>query len=180
MLGSSQNRARDEREAGVLAETVRRVVKPRSVSFAYLVVVAILCLVPISLHTPPVVTGILDVKSPGNMGVEVLMHIVALAGTWAAGLFAGAATVTVKGRKWSNHWSTVDGIAVVCVLACGALIYYGVYWAYVSTLGMVAAGGFSPFSQSVLRAVALQYYAALAGTILLGFVFARLLDRRVL
>jgi hypothetical protein len=148
-------------------------------TWAYLVLVVALYFVSLLLPREKPIADPLMLTEPAEANLALIKDVFALVGTWAAGLFAAAAAVAVKGREWSHGWRPLDSVLVVAVLACGVLVYYGIYLGYTGLLGMTESGGISPFAPEIDIAISIQYYAALAGTLLLGLVFSRMLDKRI-
>lgn len=131
------------------------------------------------LHGAKVILAPYTLTDPAAASLDIVKGIATLTGTWAAALFAGAAAIAFKSIEKGDSWPPTDRAMLVAVLACGVLAYYGIYCGHIAMLGMVAAGAFSPLADDISRAVAIQYYAALTGTALLGMIFARMLDRRM-
>jgi hypothetical protein len=161
-------------------EHLRPWLRQHPATCTYVVVALAVFSASLFVHAAKVLDGpILELKEPGDAAIALAKDISTLCGTWAAALLAGAATVCVKGREWSLGWTPVDSIVVIGALAGGVLTYYGIYSAYIAVFAMAAARNFAPLSVDLKFAIATQYYAALGGTLLLGLVFARMLDRRV-
>jgi hypothetical protein len=148
-------------------------------TWAYLALTAIVCLLSQLLPHAKVLDGALPLKDPGESAIGLAKDISSLSGTWAAGLLAATAAVCVKGHEWSRSWSRLDSVMAVVALAGGVLTYFGMYLANIAALAMIAAGAFAPLSQDLMLAIAIQYYSALIGTLILGLVFARMLDHRI-
>jgi hypothetical protein len=161
-----------------MKRTVAKLIPYRATA-AYILLTVIVYLASLALHSSKVLEGVFTLKDAAETAIGLIKDISTLSGTWAAGLIAGAATVCVKGRDWSHGWTAFDSLTVVGVLAGGVLTYYGIYCTYIRLYAMAAAGAFVPLSPDLSVALAIQYYSALSGTLLLGLVFARMLDRRI-
>jgi len=127
-------------------------------------------------HAVPITQKLAD---PSKATLDVLVSITQLISALDAALLGAAATLTVKGRDWSTRWARVDGVLVLFVFICGATSYYGTYLGYVAILGMLAQGMVNPFEVRVQWSLMIQYDGLVLGVFLLGLVFARMLEGRI-
>lgn len=112
------------------------------------------------------------------MLLQTFDSMIGLITTLNTAMLAAAAAVAVKGSQWSRIWTPFDAAVVVCVFICGAISYHGVYVAYVSLLEMIENKALTALGATLQLGFAMQYYGTLAGVLLLGLVFARLVAGR--
>jgi hypothetical protein len=167
------------RQRDVLMRRASRIWSHHMATCAYLIVTAVVYFASLLIPHAKVLDGAIQLKDPAETAVALAKDISALSGTWAAAILGASGIVCVKGHEWSRGWTRLDSLMVVVALAGGVLTYYGMYVASVAMFGMAAAGAFAPLSQDLSFAIAIQYYSALIGTLILGLVFARMLDRKI-
>jgi len=118
-----------------------------------------------------------DIADPGQATLTILQEIMKLVLTLNAAMLAAAGTLVLKGKEWSGGWSRIESVLVILVFLAGVVSYFGVYSCQVSILTMVNVGAMNPLETSLLWALRLQYFGLIAGALLLGLVFALMLDR---
>lgn len=111
--------------------------------------------------------------------VDQLNLLSTLMVTLNTSLITGSLAVAVNGHVWNPRWSVMDRLAVLLVLSSGATVYYGVYMAFAVTLEMIAAGFVDPFQRRLALSLSIQYHAFMAGFLMLGIVFCRILEFRL-
>lgn len=144
----------------------------------YVALVVILLVGVILLPDNPMVPVSSEIKDAGATTITVVNSMIGLMSTLNTTMLAAAAALAVKGRDWSDVWSRADGSILLCTFVAGSVSYYGVYTAYVALLEMVDIGYMSGLAPHLQRGLSTQYYATLAGYVLLGLVFTRMLEGR--
>jgi len=128
-------------------------------------------------NTPVVAT--LKLSDPAKATMDLLLELSKMATTLDTALYAGAATLAIKGKDWSTTWTRFDGVLITLTLLAGAVSYYGVYLGHVASLDMLQASYINPIAPRLQFAIGLQYHGTLVGLFLLGLVFVRMLEYRV-
>ena len=139
-------------------------------------------LVALSFYVPhdDVVGAVQDIPEPGQATLGILQQIMTLVLTLNAAMLAAAGALVVKGGEWSGGgWRRLEGLLVTAVFLCGVTSYFGVYSCQVAILTMVNAGGINPLETGLMWSLRLQYFGLISGALLLGLVFALMIDRRL-
>jgi patatin-like phospholipase/acyl hydrolase len=122
--------------------------------------------------------GAVTIVDPGKAALDVALEVIRFAITLNTAIIAAAAALSVKGADWISDWGIDSSLLVTLTLVGCALSYYGAYSAFSVLLEMSQMGGVDPASDVFAKALAVQYYSALASAIILGASFVRFLDRR--
>jgi hypothetical protein len=118
----------------------------------------------------------LKVTDAAKATLDLVLELSKMATTLNTALYAGAASLAIKGKDWSTTWTRLDGTLIVLTLLAGAISYYGVYLGHVAVLDMLQASYVNPLAPRLQFAIELQYQGTLLGLFLLGVVFVRMLE----
>lgn len=129
--------------------------------------------------SPEAVPASSELGNPATATIDIVKSMITLATTLNTTMLAAAGALVVKGKDWTERWTRIDGVILLCTFVAGALSYYGVYAAYVALLEMVDAGVIGAMAPRLQTGLATQYYATLGGFVLLGLAFTRMLEGRI-
>jgi hypothetical protein len=93
-------------------------------------------------------------------------------------MLAAASALAIRGHDWSSRWEKLDGFFVILSYLAGATSYYGIYIAYVAMLEMIDQKVLGAMNPRLQTGLAIQFYGTIVGFLLLGLVFARMLEQR--
>ena len=121
-----------------------------------------------------------NVTKPDEALLGLIKEMTQLIVALNTSMMAAAAALTIRGSVWSDRWSRFDSGLIVAAFASGAVSYFGVYFGYVRLLTMVGAKTLNPLEAGFLWSIRLQYYGTIVGVFLVGLVFARMLEGRLI
>jgi len=146
---------------------------------AYLLMAAGLLAASLYVPRDTVFGGDVIVENPGQATLAAIDQMTKLIVSLNTAMFAAAGAMTVKGKDWTSRWNSLDSLLIVLVFACGAISYFGVFLCYVRLISMTSVGAMSVVETQMLWSIRLQYWGFIAGVVLLGLVFTRILEGRI-
>lgn len=147
---------------------------------SYLYIVFIILLVGGSTFIPrdlafPVTHSLQD---PAKATLDILDGITKLIAALDTALLGAAGAVVVKAPTWTKKWELLDSLLMTSVFVFGAISYFGIYFMDVRILTMVNAATVNPSELGLTWGLRLAYLGTIAGVVVLGLVFSRLMDGR--